>query len=98
MMGQEKRRSTLHSHVSPLAQGYIIPISSISTGPAWPRGYRLRAVPQRSRVRDPGPPVERHRDLYTRIVRVACNGQQYGVVNTYMLTNMSLNMILTSCL
>ena len=25
------------------------------------------------------------RDLYTRIVRVACNGQQYGVVNTYML-------------
>ena len=50
-----------------------------------------------SKLRDPGfesraPPVERHRDLYTRIVRVACNGQQYGVVNTYMLAT-----CLTTC-
>ena len=60
-------------------------------GPPWPSGYRLRKFSRRelthgSRVRIPGPPVEKYRDLYTRIVRVACNGQQYGMVNTYMLT------------
>ena len=43
---------------------------------------------------NPGPTCkfatsEKYRDLCTLHMRVACNGQQYGVVNTYMLTNMS---------
>ena len=69
-----------------------------SNGPRWPRGYRLRRLTQTSRVRVPGAPVSKDTETHIPRMRVACNGQQYGVVNTYMLTNMSLNMTLTSCL
>ena len=48
-------------------QGSAYSKTSALSGPPWPRGYRLRRLTQRSQVQILGPPVERHRDLYTPI-------------------------------
>ena len=65
------------------------------TGPRWPGGYRLRTAPQRSRVRIPGAPVERHRDPY---IPHACR-LQWATIRCGKHVHadyMSLNMILTA--